>query len=226
MKKILSSVKRDPVLVTLQLGFTWFVRITLVVALFSALWSGNWQNLGLIVFALALTFAATLVERYYSIDIPLEFEVGIIALVYGSLFLGEVNEYYTEFWWWDLLLHTFTGLIVGLVGFMIMFVLYKRKRIQGAPFFIALFSFSLAAAIGGLWEIFEFTFDQLFGLNMQKSGLIDTMWDIIVNDIGALIASIIGFIYLKRGEAPIIATMVRRFRKDNPDIAKKMPKDI
>ena len=36
-----------------------------------------------------------------------------------------------------------------------------------------------AITIGALWEVFEFGMDQLFGLNMQKSGLLDTMGDLI-----------------------------------------------
>jgi uncharacterized membrane protein YjdF len=59
------------------------------------------------------------------------------------------------------------------------------------PGFVALFAFVFAIALGTLWEIFEFAMDQIFGLEMQKpmfgdpSGLTDTMWDMIVNAIGA-----------------------------------------
>ena len=62
---------------------------------------------------------------------------------------------------------------------------------------LALFSFSFAIAIGVVWEIFEFFMDISFGLNMQKSGLIDTMGDLIVDSLGALLASGIGYFYLR-----------------------------
>jgi hypothetical protein len=57
------------------------------------------------------------------------------------------------------------------------------------------------------WEIFEFSMDQIFGLNMQKpmlgdpSGLTDTMWDMIVNLIGAAIVSLSGWVV----SAPVAA---------------------
>ena len=35
--------------------------------------------------------------------------------------------------------------------------------------------------IGVIWEIFEFTMDHVFDLTMQKSGLPDTMTDLIVD---------------------------------------------
>ncbi|MGH7573673.1 MAG: hypothetical protein ACREM1_00880, partial [Longimicrobiales bacterium] len=51
-----------------------------------------------------------------------------------------------------------------------------------------------------LWEIFEFGMDQVFGLNMQKSGLVDTMWDLIVNVIGAGAIALLGYGWLKTPE--------------------------
>ena len=71
----------------------------------------------------------------------------------------------------------------------------------GVPF-VAMFSFCFAVSIGAVWEIYEFSFDGLLGLNMQKflladgtplvgrAALTDTMKDIIVDTIGALIASL------------------------------------
>jgi hypothetical protein len=64
-------------------------------------------------------------------------------------------------------------------------------------------------SIGALWEIFEFLMDSLFGLNMQKSGLIDTMWDLIVDALGALVISILGYLYLK-GDIKLLERLDRR----------------
>ena len=50
--------------------------------------------------------------------------------------------------------------------------------------------------MGALWEILEFAIDQTFGTTMQKSGLVDTMWDLIVDGLGALTISILGYGYL------------------------------
>jgi uncharacterized membrane protein YjdF len=60
--------------------------------------------------------------------------------------------------------------------------------------FIAFLSFCVAMAIGGIWEIFEFAMDQVFGMNMQKSGLIDPMWDLIVDALGPLFSVTTGYL--------------------------------
>lgn len=211
--------KKDPLVEKFHFFFIWLVRITLLITLGVAALELNLQTLVIILVAIFLTFLPALIERRYNIDIPIEFEIGIVILVFGSIFLGEIEGYYARFWWWDIMLHTLTGLMVGLVGFLILFVLYKRKRLEAAPITIALFSFSLAAAVGSVWEIFEFAMDQFFGLNMQKSGLLDTMADIIVNNIGAMIAGTAAFVYLRFGEAPLVSRMIHRFKKENPKIA-------
>ena len=58
--------------------------------------------------------------------------------------------------------------------------------------------------MGVFWEFFEFGADRLLGFNMQKfrmpgqDGLVDTMEDLIVDTIGAIIACIGGWIYMKQ----------------------------
>ena len=105
--------KKDPLLEKIHFFFLWFVRFTLLIALYRAIISENWYVLGIILFALLLTFLAFFIERRYKIDIPIEFEIFIALLIYCSIFLGELKGYYTSFWWWDLILHTLTGVTVG-----------------------------------------------------------------------------------------------------------------
>ena len=97
-------------------------------------------------------------------------------------FLGEVRSWYERIWWWDIALHTSSGLLLGLVGFLLVYVLTENERIDlhMRPRFVALFAFLFAVAVGALWEIFEFAMDRMLGANMQKpmlddpSGLTDT----------------------------------------------------
>lgn len=138
-----------------------------------------------------------LIERR-NIHIPATFEFLLTLFIYSSLFLGEVQQYYTKFWWWDTVLHTGSAIGLGFVGFLVIHSVYRRGALQSNAGMLALFSFCFALSLGALWEIFEFGMDSSFGLNMQKSGLIDTMWDLIVDAIGAFIVSVAGYFYVKR----------------------------
>ncbi|WKB36425.1 hypothetical protein QS257_04740 [Terrilactibacillus sp. S3-3] len=92
--------------------------------------------------------------------------------------------------WWDLLLHGVSGTIVAFVAI----ALYRRmveKRANGqiSPGFLFLFILSFSALCGVLWEVYEFSCDQLFGTLMQENNT-DTMTDLIAGLIGALIIAL------------------------------------
>lgn len=175
-------------------------RVLLVVAGTIAVIKGNWLNLALSLITLFLTFLPTIIKRQFKVDYPSEFEIAILVFIYAAIYLGGIHSFYYRFWWWDLALHTLSGIIIGAIGFSLVYILNKerRSRIRLSPGFVAIFSFSFALAIGVFWEIFEFLIDSFFGFNMQKSGLIDTMWDLIVNTLGALVVSMVGYLYLKK----------------------------
>ena len=74
-------------------------------------------------------------------------------------------------------------------------------------------SFSLAA--GALWEIFEFLMDTTFGFNMQKSGLVDTMTDLMIDFFGACVVGIGVYRYLEKDEDGLVKILVNRFIRYN-----------
>ncbi len=202
--------------VFLALSFT--LRIVILLALISALANTRWTVAFVSGLALLMTFLPSLFERNYRISLPAEFEIVIVLFIYTAIFLGEVHGYYTRFWWWDLILHASSGIVLGFIGFLMLYVLYAEKKIRAKPLTICFFSFCFAMAIGALWEIFEFAMDSSFGLNMQKSGLSDTMWDLIVDAAGAIVASGLGFLYLKGRRSRMFGKVLEDFRKENPSL--------
>ncbi len=178
---------------------TYTVRIILAISAVVAALLGQWETAIITAVIAMVTHLPGIISRRYHFVLPAEFEALAVLFVFGSLFLGEVRGYYTRFWWWDALLHTGAGFLLGILGFMLVYAINQKGLgdLKLKPSFIAIFSFSFSLALGALWEIFEFGMDQIFGLNMQKSGLVDTMWDLIVNVIGAAIIAVLGYGWLK-----------------------------
>lgn len=203
-----------------------FVIVTLMaIDLVVVVAEGLWLSAFLILTIALLILLVTVFSNRLAVQIPAEFQVLALVFVFSALFLGEVRSYYDRIWWWDIALHSTSGLLMGILGFLLVYVLNASEKIAFSmtPRFVAFFAFMFAVAVGALWEIFEFSMDSLFGTRMQKamfsdpSGLTDTMWDMIVNTIGAAFISILGWWYLKRDRRSFIDIWIQKFVDRNPD---------
>ena len=168
MKKGFVFRKNAEMIERIHFALLTFIRITLIIAIVSAAYNLEWVVLFVSSLTFVLTFVPYAYEWKYKIDIPIELEIVTVLFIYASLFLGEIRNYYTAFWWWDVVLHAGAAVAIAFVGFMILFVLQKGGKFIASPRATALFSFFFALGIGALWEIFEFSMDGFLGLKMQK----------------------------------------------------------
>lgn len=198
---------------------TWLAKIIWTVLAFlmlDALVQRNWPLAFVALATLMLSLAPVVVARWAEIVVPPSFIAAIVVFVGGTLFLGEVYDFYNRFWWWDLVMHSGSAVGFGLIGFVLVFMMFQGDRYAAPPIAVAFFAFCFALAIGALWEIFEFGMDQVFGLNMQKSGLMDTMWDLIMDFLGALIGAGAGYAYLKGRAKGGLMGLIDDFVQRNP----------
>lgn len=114
------------------------------------------------------------------------------------------------------MLHSFSALVMGLIGFLLIYIFHMTNRIDIKPIYIATASFGFAVTLGTLWEVFEFLMDWAFNFNMQKSGLIDTMTDLLVNIGGAILAGFMGYKYVKGDDSLLADDVIRQFLSKNP----------
>lgn len=157
----------------------------------------------------------------WSLTLPLPFLLFTTLFCFASIFLGEAFDFYERLWWWDLALHGSSAVGFGLMGFLFAFMLFEGDRFAAPPSAIALISFCIAMTVGATWEIFEFTMDAGLGMNMQKSGLSDTMGDLILNAFGGLIASVTGYLYLRESSAGLLGRGLSQFIKVNGRLYRK-----
>ncbi len=209
---------------------TIILLVTLVIAFFAALKQSNWISMLMIVIIGALICLPAVVGKLSHIDIPPSLGIFAVVFIYATLFLGEFNNYYAVYWWWDVLLHLSSGLAFGIIGFFILYVISKAGKIKAGPKVIAMFVFAFALSIGALWEIVEFTIDSTFGPISNNAfmqtvvngcGLVDTMKDLINDSIGGLFSAVMGYFYLKRDSGIVVKPLTKQFKKDNPRFFKK-----
>lgn len=215
-------------------GKAHLILIRVLLALMAVEWGllfydQSWLSLFLVTMIIGTVFSPILFRRKMEMEIPAEFHFTAVIFIFASFYLGEVQDFYQRLWWWDIALHTTAGLLMGILGFLLVYVLNESKRVElnMTSGFIAFFAFTFALAIGSVWEIFEFGMDRIFRTNMQKpmlgdpSGLTDTMWDIIVNATGAFIFSFAGYGYLKRKKSFFVKDWIRKFIEKNPKMFRK-----
>ncbi len=207
----------------LYLSLTLILQIFLVIGLILFLFKRNWENAFLTATVISFSVLPAFVSRRYSIVIPPDFQLISALFVFLSLFLGSALDFYYKFWWWDLVLHTASGFLLGIVGFIVLFVLNQTDHLPKGvkPVFLCVFGVTFAVTLGVIWEIFEFAMDRFWPvLDMQSQsrgrGVVDTMKDLIVDTIGAIVVALMGYGYLKTGRYSFIADGVKSFLRKNP----------
>ncbi|HEV7252204.1 MAG TPA: hypothetical protein VGN97_03775 [Mesorhizobium sp.] len=159
-------------------------------------WAQDWSR-GLLVIATAgLIMSPTLVRHRLPVLMPPWLELSLAAFIYSCLFLGEVVGLYEAIWWWDMMLHTASGVLFGVVGLALA---YGWGGLRLAPRLAFLFAVMFAMSVGTFWEFYEYAFEALTGIDMQTakfgdgSGLTDTMLDMALNAIGAVGVAVHGW---------------------------------
>jgi len=206
---------------------TWLARIIWTALAAVVAWALiSWRlELAFVALAtLALSLVPVVMATWADIKVPPSFIAALATFVGATLFLGEVYDFYERFWWWDIAMHGASAIGFGLIGFVLVFMMFQGDRFAAPHVAVAFFGFCFAVFIGTIWEIFEFAMDQLFGLNMQKSGLVDTMGDLIVNVVGAVIGAAAGLAYLKGQAKGGLASVIDEFVQRNPKFFKRWKK--
>jgi hypothetical protein len=193
------------------------IRILLVIALIVEIFNLQYLNIFVTLLALLSTFIPDILSDKAIVHTPTDLHVIMVLFAFAAIYLGELRNFYYRFWWWDTMLHTFSGIILGFSGLVLIYIINKNEKIDFylSPLFISIFAFTFAVTIGVLWEVFEFFMDSTFGLNMQKSGLVDTMWDLIADAIGGMIAGIYGYQYVTTAVDSYFEKAVEKFLKIN-----------
>lgn len=155
------------------------------------------------------------IKDKYHFQIPNFMDFVLISFAFCAFILGEVFNFYGKIPYWDSILHTFSGVIIACIGFVVIEYLDREYTIplSVSPLFMSLIVVSVALAIGAIWEIGEYTVDDLFHTNNQQymestrstlydqddiplsghEALNDTMKDLILDLGGAIVVAGIGY---------------------------------
>lgn len=125
----------------------------------------------------------------------------IYSFIIGAMYLGNVFDFYIIIPMYDKILHLLSGLIIGLIGYILFLHLSNGSGGNSFKRYMPiLFSIIFSIACAAVWEIWEFSTDQLFGFASQNNSLHDTMWDIICGTLMGIISNIPIYLYYIKGK--------------------------
>lgn len=237
------------------------LRGIVIAAMLLSLVRRDYENLFYCTLSLILFLAPAFVERNLGIRLPSTMEVIILLFIFAAEILGEMSSFYVKYAFWDTMLHTLNGFLCAAVGFSLVDILNRNKKVRFnlSPLFLAIVAFCFSMTVGVLWEFFECGADLLLHTDMQKDtvlhsissvaldptksntpvhinditsvtvngaalpvdgyldiGLYDTMKDLFVNFIGAVVFSVIGFFYVK-GRARFAEQFIPTVKEDGEE---------
>ena len=138
----------------------------------------------------------------------------ILSFTICAIYLGNVWDLYRIVPIYDKLLHLLSGIIIAIIGF-ILFLHLNNGKIKGDfnTYFAVIFSILFSIAAAGVWEIWEFSTDMLFGFHSQNNSLIDTMMDIICGSIMCIITNIPIYLYIKGKNISFIENIIKEMNR-------------
>ncbi|OOP73310.1 hypothetical protein [Clostridium beijerinckii] len=142
-----------------------------------------------ILIILVLTFIKVLINKS-RIPISTGLRFSVLAFIFVTMFFANEFKGYSFIPYLDKIEHLSSWVILFYIGSLILELINKNETNKLNIKTIILFSLFFAIAMAGVWEIYEFTTDRLFGLRSQNNSLVDTIGDIICGSIGALFTSI------------------------------------
>ena len=165
------------------------LRLATVATLIFSLIRGQWENAMTCLLTLALLFVPLFIERKMKIMLPSAMEILVISFVFAANIMGEISAMYEKFPLFDTILHTINGFICAGVGFGLIDILNRDKRIKInlSPIFVCLFSFCFSMTAGTVWEFFEFAMDFFFAKDMQKDAVINAINSKLLSENGEIV---------------------------------------
>lgn len=131
-------------------------------------------------------------KKSFIIEVDYSAQTMLTVFIFVAVVIGSTVNNRTTFQHIDVLTHFVAGFISAWFGYDFAKIVY-RKRGDLGPAMSSLFALTFALALSVGWEIYEFSMDRIYGMNLQCSapdteyGLIDTMCDFIVCSVGSVI---------------------------------------
>ena len=226
------------------------LRALVILVMILQILNRNYEDVFYCVLTLLLLIVPSFLQVELKIELPTTLEIIILLFIFSAEILGEIGAYYTRVPNWDTMLHTLNGFLAAAIGFslvdmavvafcfsMTIGVMWEFFECGMDLFFgmdtqkdtiVNSINTVMLDPTGGNQVIHIGDINSVIvngkelGLGGYLDiGLLDTMKDLFVNFIGAVVFSIIGFFYVKkRGKGRIANKFIPKPKQEEADFLK------
>lgn len=159
------------------------LRVLVILMMILQVFNRNYENVFLCALTLILLVMPSFIQVRFKVELPTPLEIIILVFIFAAEILGEIQSYYIRFPFWDTVLHTMNGFLAAAIGFALVDILNRSKKIsfQLSPAYLAVVAFCFSMTIGVIWEFFEFGMDRFFGLDMQKDTIVHSIHSVMLD---------------------------------------------
>ena len=172
-----------------------------------------------VLLSLAYLFIMPLLFRIFRLRPGYLMAALLDIFIFMAFTLGTGMRWYDKIGWFDLLAHGLSGVLFTLFGICAFHLLREDKHQPRANGALCVgFSFCFANMIAGLWEIVEYTMFLATGYDSQHvadTGVGDTMEDMMICLLGAVVACILLAVHLKTSKKLLLFAPTDEFCRLN-----------
>ena len=169
----------------------WIIDFIYIVYMASIIWFLKERKLfefEIVVFCIVSTLILGIVNKKVNKLLDNSTYINLVIFIMVSSLLGSCFKFYSINHYDDFL-HLYSGVLSCNIAYLIIRYFNNEENIKMVnKVFVIIFLFMFTMGVASLWEIMEFSLDNILGTHTQIGGLEDTMIDMVDALIGAVIS--------------------------------------
>ena len=169
----------------------WIIDFIYIVYMASIIWFLKERKLfefGIVVFCIVSTLILGIVNKKVNKLLDNSIYINLVIFIMVSSLLGSCFKFYSINHYDDFL-HLYSGVLSCNIAYLIIRYFNNEENIKMVnKVFVMIFLFMFTMGVASLWEIMEFSLDNILETHTQRGRLEDTMIDMVDALIGAIIS--------------------------------------
>lgn len=174
------------------------VEVVFLAAFARDMVQGDSENAFLAMGLFQVSLAPLVIEAVARVRIPVHIQLLYAVLLFTGGYMGSYSRFYDVWEPWDTVVHFYSGIMIALWADDILRTAMRKEGFSLPRWLHATVITSFSALVAMLWEIGEFTADQVMGSNAQIDNY-DTMIDMITGTVSALGVAVVAAWGFSRG---------------------------